>query len=49
MLQGWIARDLEPVREFTRIKEVDYIDLPTGHWPQFTKPEELARIILEAI
>jgi pimeloyl-ACP methyl ester carboxylesterase len=49
MLQSWIARDLEPVREFTRIKEVEYVDLATGHWPQFTKPEELARIILEAI
>ena len=46
-LQSWIDRDLEPVREFTRIKEVEYIDLPTGHWPQFTKPEELAQIILE--
>jgi pimeloyl-ACP methyl ester carboxylesterase len=49
MLQSWIARDLEPVREFSRIKEVEYIDLPTGHWPQFTKPEELARVILEVI
>jgi pimeloyl-ACP methyl ester carboxylesterase len=49
MLQSWIARDLEPVREFTRIEEVEYVDLPTGHWPQFTKPEDLARIILEAI
>jgi pimeloyl-ACP methyl ester carboxylesterase len=49
MLQSWINRDLEPVREFTRIKDVEYIDLPTGHWPQFTKPEELARIILESI
>jgi pimeloyl-ACP methyl ester carboxylesterase len=49
MLQSWIARDLEPVREFSRIKEVEYIDLPTGHWPQFTKPEDLARTILEAI
>jgi pimeloyl-ACP methyl ester carboxylesterase len=48
-LQSWINRDLEPVREFTLIKEVEYIDLPTGHWPQFTKPEELARIILESI
>jgi pimeloyl-ACP methyl ester carboxylesterase len=48
-LQSWINRDLEPVREFTLIKEVEYVDLPTGHWPQFTKPEELARIILESI
>jgi hypothetical protein len=25
------------------------VDLPTGHWPQFSKPDELARVILEAI
>lgn len=46
MLRGWIEQDLEPVREFTRIRDVTYVDLPTGHWPQFTRPEELARVIL---
>ena len=25
------------------------IELPTGHWPQYTKPDELAAAILEAI
>jgi pimeloyl-ACP methyl ester carboxylesterase len=45
-LRGWIEQDLEPVREFTRIRDVTYVDLPTGHWPQFTRPEELARVIL---
>jgi pimeloyl-ACP methyl ester carboxylesterase len=46
ILRGWIEQDLEPVREFTRIRDVTYVDLPTGHWPQFTRPEELARVIL---
>ncbi len=27
----------------------DDADLPTGHWPQFTKPAELARAILAAV
>lgn len=49
ILQGWIERDLEPVREFTKIRDVTYIDLPTGHWPQLTRPEELAQIILGAV
>ena len=49
MLRKWIDDDLEAVREFQRIHDVDYVDLPTGHWPQFTKPEELARVILEAV
>lgn len=49
MLREWIENDLEPVREFKRISDVSYVDLPTGHWPQFTKPEELAQVILDAI
>jgi hypothetical protein len=28
---------------------VDYVDLPTGHWPQFTKPAELGAAILAAV
>ena len=48
VLRSWIERDLSPVREFTRIKDVTYVDLPTGHWPQFTRPEELARLLLDA-
>jgi len=49
MLRGWVDDDLEPVREFQKIRDVTYVDLPTGHWPQFTKPTELAEVILEAI
>jgi pimeloyl-ACP methyl ester carboxylesterase len=46
MLRSWIARGLPPVREFTKIRHVDYIDLPTGHWPQFSRPDDLGRAIL---
>jgi pimeloyl-ACP methyl ester carboxylesterase len=49
MLRGWIAQGLAPVREFTKIRDVEYVDVPTGHWPQFTRPEELARAILASI
>ncbi len=49
MLQGWIDQEMEPVMELSRIADVTYVDLPTGHWPQFTKPEELARAILDAV
>jgi pimeloyl-ACP methyl ester carboxylesterase len=45
-LQGWIKQGLAPVQELTKIHDVEYVDLPTGHWPQFTRPEELARAIL---
>jgi pimeloyl-ACP methyl ester carboxylesterase len=49
MLREWIAQGLAPVREFTKIREVEYVDLPTGHWPQFTRPEELGRAILASV
>lgn len=49
MLREWIAQALAPVREFTKIRDVEYVDLPTGHWPQFTRPEELGRAILASI
>ncbi len=45
-LQEWIAGGEPSVQEFARIRDVTYVDLPTGHWPQFTKPEELAAIVL---
>ncbi|MGH9170208.1 MAG: lipase family alpha/beta hydrolase [Acidimicrobiales bacterium] len=46
-LKGWIDEDMEPVREIPRLHDVEYVDLPTGHWPQFTKPDELAVVIAE--
>jgi pimeloyl-ACP methyl ester carboxylesterase len=49
MLREWIAADMAPVREFTRIRDVEYVDLPTGHWPQFTRPDDLAKVILAAV
>jgi len=48
-LREWIGQGLAPVREFTKIREVEYVDFPTGHWPQFTRPEELGRAILASL
>jgi pimeloyl-ACP methyl ester carboxylesterase len=48
-LKEWIAAGHPYVAELAAIKDVDYIDLPTGHWPQFTKPGELADAILSAV
>jgi pimeloyl-ACP methyl ester carboxylesterase len=45
MLREWIGQGLAPVRELAKIRDVAYIDLPTGHWPQFTRPGDLARAI----
>ena len=48
MLQHWVAAGEPMVAEVATIDTVRYVDLPTGHWPQFTKPAELAAVIAEA-
>ncbi|WP_426321269.1 alpha/beta fold hydrolase [Microbacterium sp. E-13] len=45
-LRSWIEQGEPAVQEFTRLTDVTYVDLPTGHWPQLTKPQQLARVIL---
>jgi pimeloyl-ACP methyl ester carboxylesterase len=37
------------VAELAKVRTVDYIDLPTGHWPQFTRPQELGQAILASL
>jgi pimeloyl-ACP methyl ester carboxylesterase len=48
-LQEWIAEGHPYVAELAAMRDVEYIDLPTGHWPQFTKPVELGRALLAAV
>lgn len=48
-LQAWIKDGEPPVQEFARIRQVDYVDLDTGHWPQLTRPKELAEAIVTAV
>ena len=44
---GWIEKGY--ANELSKIKAVQYIDLPTGHWPQLTRPADLAGAILTAV
>lgn len=48
-LKEWIAQGHPYVAELAAMHDVEYVDLPTGHWPQFTKPAELGRAILAAV
>jgi pimeloyl-ACP methyl ester carboxylesterase len=48
-LRGWTEQGEPGLRELGKLRAVDYVDLPTGHWPQFTRPRELARAILASI
>lgn len=45
-LRGWVAAGEVP--ELAKVRHVDYVDLPGGHWPQLTQPDTLARVILDA-
>ncbi|MEC3958737.1 alpha/beta hydrolase [Nocardia sp. CDC153] len=38
----------EPMFHELRNLDADYLDLPTGHWPMWSKPVELAEMIHEA-
>jgi len=49
MLVEWMDQDSPYTAELAKIGSVELVDLPTGHWPQFTKPVELARAILSAV
>jgi pimeloyl-ACP methyl ester carboxylesterase len=49
MVRAWVEQDVPFARELKAMKDATYIDLPTGHWPQFTKPAELADAILSAV
>ncbi|PFG19677.1 alpha/beta fold hydrolase [Serinibacter salmoneus] len=35
--------------ETARVQDVTWVDLPTGHWPQFTRPGDLAQTLLTAL
>jgi pimeloyl-ACP methyl ester carboxylesterase len=48
-LRKWIAAGEPSLRELARISSVTYVDLPTGHWPQFTRPKDLGRVIAASV
>jgi pimeloyl-ACP methyl ester carboxylesterase len=46
-IREWMAEDEKP-GELGSTEDYEFIDLPTGHWPQFTRPVELGEMIAEA-
>jgi pimeloyl-ACP methyl ester carboxylesterase len=41
----WVASGELP--ELAKAKQIEYVDIDSGHWPMFTKPAELARLLHE--
>jgi pimeloyl-ACP methyl ester carboxylesterase len=48
-LRRWMEQGHPYVRELAKIHDVEYVDLPTGHWPQFTRPGDLGQAILAGV
>jgi pimeloyl-ACP methyl ester carboxylesterase len=44
-LVGWIASGHPALAEVAKVRDLAYVELPTGHWPQFTRPRDLAEAI----
>lgn len=41
----WIGADDVP--ELAKAKHLEFVDIDSGHWPMFSKPNELARLLSE--
>jgi pimeloyl-ACP methyl ester carboxylesterase len=41
--RGWI--DSGQVPELAAAERVEFVDIDSGHWPMFSRPEELARVL----
>jgi len=49
MLRQAITSGAPWASELSRLEQLEIVELPTGHWPQFTKPAELGERILAAV
>lgn len=49
VLRDAIEADEPWVGELARVRDVEYVDLPTGHWPQLTRPADLGAAIVDAV
>lgn len=49
MLRELMAQDHPYVAELKTLTDYEIVDLPTGHWPMITKPEELGTVIRDAV
>lgn len=47
-LRALIDQNHPYTAELARVRDYELVDLPTGHWPQFTRPDDLAQAILAA-
>jgi pimeloyl-ACP methyl ester carboxylesterase len=47
-LQEWTAAGESGTEEIARLRQVTWVDLHSGHWPQYSRVDDTVRSILEA-
>jgi pimeloyl-ACP methyl ester carboxylesterase len=47
-LKGWTDAGEAGTEEIARLRNATWVDLHSGHWPQYTRVEDTARVIAEA-
>jgi pimeloyl-ACP methyl ester carboxylesterase len=48
-LRAWTDAGEPGTEELGLLRRVDYVDLHSGHWPQFSRPGDTAEAILDAV
>ena len=48
-LRAWMAGGPPHLSELDKLRNVKFVDLNSGHWPQWSRPEDTAEAILSAI
>jgi pimeloyl-ACP methyl ester carboxylesterase len=48
-IRGYVAAAPEWAAELAAVKDLQIVELHSGHWPQFSKPDEVASAILAAV
>lgn len=47
-LQKWVDAGESGTEEIARLRNVEWVDLHSGHWPQYSRVDDTARVIVEA-
>jgi len=48
-VREYLAQGAPWIAELAAIRDLDLVDLPAGHWPQFSRPTELGEVLIQAL
>lgn len=48
-VKEWMAAGESELSDLAKITDVEWVELPTGHWPQFSRPADLARVLVDSL